>query len=124
MPSASLSPLTAYCVACEHADGLTSTAAPSLAYPILHGATLEGGACGWGRGGRFGWVSSHFVYSTVGTVPIFLTNLPVIVRAGSFASSEEGGEDPPASETVRGQTAEVLSRGCGTSLVKLLVGFD
>lgn len=34
------SPLTAYCVARAHADGLT---APSLAYPILHGATLEGG---------------------------------------------------------------------------------
>ncbi|KAH8127153.1 hypothetical protein LI328DRAFT_44616 [Trichoderma asperelloides] len=35
------SPLTAYCIARAHADGLT--AAPSLAYPILHGATLEGG---------------------------------------------------------------------------------
>lgn len=41
------SPLTAYCIARAHADGLT--AAPSLAYPILHGATLEGGACGGGR---------------------------------------------------------------------------
>lgn len=60
------SPLTAYCVARARADGLT--AAPSLAYPILHGATLEGGVRR-GACGRFGWVDggsrwpSHFFYS-------------------------------------------------------------
>lgn len=65
------SPLTAYCVARAHADGLT--AAPSLAYPILHGATLEGGVR-MGACGRFGWVNggsrwpSHFFLQyTIGT---------------------------------------------------------
>ncbi|KAL7896463.1 hypothetical protein HDV63DRAFT_249829 [Trichoderma sp. SZMC 28014] len=54
------SPLTAYCVARAHADGLT--AAPSLAYPILHGATLEG-ACGWGRAGDSAGLAEALQYS-------------------------------------------------------------
>lgn len=110
------SPLTAYCVARAHADGLT--AAPSLAYPILHGATLEGGgegACEWGRAGDSAGLTEAlagpaiFFYSIPHKSSCEPAKTTLLIRtfsflscAGSFASSEgRGGRiRPPTRRSV------------------------
>ncbi|KAL6907109.1 hypothetical protein GGI43DRAFT_252570 [Trichoderma evansii] len=63
------------------------------------------GACGRGRADDLAGLTEALAGPA-----IFSTSC-----AGSFASSEGRG-GPPANETVRGQTAEVLSHGHGTSL--------
>lgn len=108
LPSASLSPHRL--LRCSHADGLT--AAPSLAYPILHGATLEG-ACGRGRAddsaGLTEALAGPAIFSTV-----FLTKFPepaqtnLLIRIlspsclvlGPLPAQREGGIRPPTRRSV------------------------